>query len=365
MVRKTITLPSFRSGRKPLLLWLAGLLGPHLLVAQPAAQPPPAGLHVQRLGTYASGIFDDGGAEIPAYDPSTRRLFVVNAQGTVDVLDVANPASPARQFAIDIKTLTGGTPNSVDVHDGLVAVAVEQHDDAGNQLPGLVAFFRANLAAPPAAPLHTVPVGALPDMLTFSPDGRKVLVANEGEPGPTLNPEGSVSLIDLAGGVAGATVKTVSFAAYNGQEAALRAKGVRLFPGQKAAEDLEPEYIAVSPDGTRAFVTLQEANAFAVVDVPGAALLDIIPLGYKDYRAAGDSLGGNTLDASDRDNAINLRHWPVRGLYMPDGVAAYTAGGQTYYITANEGDVRDEDERVGELDLDAAAFPDSTLKNPD
>ena len=335
---------------------------------RPTTAGTAAGLGVRLLGTYASGIFDDGGAEIPAYDPGTKRLFVVNAQGTVDVLSLADPAKPAKLFALDLEALAGGTPNSVDVKNGLVAVAVQREDDAENQVPGVVAFFPANLPAPPAAPLNTVPVGALPDMLTFSPDGSKVLVANEGEPGPTLNPEGSISLIDLAGGVAGATVKTVSFAAWNGREAELRAKGVRLFPGQKAAEDLEPEYIAVSPDGKRAFVTLQEANAFAVVDVPGAALLDLIPLGTKDYRAEDDSLGlpgGSTLDASDRDNAISLRHWPVRGMYMPDGVSAYTANGQTYYITANEGDTRDEDERVGELTLDPIAFPDSTLKRPD
>ncbi|MBD0254259.1 MAG: hypothetical protein ICV83_00960, partial [Cytophagales bacterium] len=266
------------------MLWLlVGLLCPHFLAAQPT-QNAPAGLHIQRLGTYASGIFDDGGAEIPAYDPSTRRLFVVNAQGTVDVLDVTNPASPGKLFAIDIKTLTGGgTPNSVAVRDGLVAVAVERQDDAENQLPGLVAFFRANLVAPPAAPLRTVPAGALPDMLVFTPDGKKVLVANEGEPGPTLNPEGSVSVIDLSGGVEGATVQTVSFAGYNGKEETLRAKGVRIFPGQKAAEDFEPEYIAPAPDGKTAFVTLQEANAFAVLDLTLAAFVDIIPLGYKDH----------------------------------------------------------------------------------
>jgi hypothetical protein len=200
---------------------------------RPTTAGTAAGLGVSLLGSYASGIFDDGGAEIPAYDPGTKRLFVVNAQGTVDVLSLADPAKPTKLFALDLEALAGGTPNSVDVKNGLVAVAVQREDEAENQLPGLVAFFPANLPAAPAAPLKTVPVGALPDMLTFTPDGSKVLVANEGEPGPTLNPEGSVSIIDLAGGVAGATVKTVSFAAYNGQEAGLRAKGVRLFPGQK------------------------------------------------------------------------------------------------------------------------------------
>ncbi len=285
MVTQTLTTSSHLLGRRPTVLWLLfGLLCPQFLYSQPTPQNTPAGLHIERLGTYASGIFDDGGAEIPAYDPLTKRLFVVNAQGTVDVLDIANPASPTKRFAIDIKTLTGGTPNSVAVQDGLVAVAVERQDGEENQLPGLVAFFRTDLAAAPEVPLKTVPVGALPDMLTFTPDGKKVLVANEGEPGPTLNPEGSVSVIDLAGGVAAASVQTVSFAGYNGKEETLRAKGVRIFPGQKATEDFEPEYIAPAPDGKTAFVTLQEANAFAVLDIDAATFADIVPLGYKDHR---------------------------------------------------------------------------------
>jgi hypothetical protein len=253
-------------------------------VASAPGQPVTSSvLDINLLGSYASGIFDDGGAEIPAYDPATKRLFVVNAQGTVDVLSIANPASPVKLFAIDIKAITGGTPNSVDVKLGLVAVAVQLEDEAGNQLPGLVAFFPADMAAAPTAPKKTIPVGALPDMLTFTPNGRGVLVANEGEPGPSLNPEGSVSVINLIAGLETATVQTASFAPYNGREAELRAKGVRIFPGQSAAADFEPEYIAVSPDGEQAFVTLQEANAFAVVNIGYATVLDIIPLGYKDH----------------------------------------------------------------------------------
>ncbi len=74
---------------------------------------------------------------------------------------------------------------------------------------------------------------------------------------------------------------------------------------------------------------------------------------------------GNTLDASDRDNGINLQNWPVKGAYMPDAVATFQANGKTYYVTANEGDVRNEDARVGSLNLDPTAFPDASLKNPE
>jgi hypothetical protein len=259
-----------------------------ILTGQAYAQTPvsankPQDLRVERLGTYQTGLFDNGGSEIPAYDPLTKRLFVVSAIGVVNVLDIRNPAQPTKLFAIDIKALTGGTPNSVDVKNGMVAVAVEKKDEAGNQLPGLVAFFRSNLATAPTQPEKVVEVGALPDMLIFTPNASKLLVANEGEPGPTADPEGSVSVIDLSAGIAAATVTTARFTAFDGKETELRAKGIRLFLGKKVSEDVEPEYIALSPDGKTAMVTLQEANAFAVLDVATATFRDLLPLGAKDY----------------------------------------------------------------------------------
>jgi hypothetical protein len=109
---------------------------------RPTTAGTAAGLGVSLLGSYASGIFDDGGAEIPAYDPGTKRLFVVNAQGTVDVLSLADPAKPTKLFALDLEALAGGTPNSVDVKNGLVAVAVQREDEAENQFPAWWRFSR-------------------------------------------------------------------------------------------------------------------------------------------------------------------------------------------------------------------------------
>jgi len=133
-------------------------------------------------------------------------------------------------------------------------------------------------------------------------------------------------------------VRTASFTAFNGQEATLRAQGVRIYgPGATAAKDLEPEYIAVSADGTTAWVTLQENNALAKLDIATATITSVLPLGFKDHGVA-----GNELDASDTDGAtINIRNWAgVRGMYLPDSMASYSAGGQTYLVTANEGDAR-------------------------
>ncbi|NES24098.1 MAG: hypothetical protein F6K41_35610, partial [Symploca sp. SIO3E6] len=314
-------------------------------------------IQLTTLGTYATGIFDESAAEIAAYDPGTQRLFVVNSNNTtIDVLDISNPSVPTKIFEINpvANFAAGAGANSVAVNNGTVAVAVENDDGL---LPGQVLFYDVN-----GNFLNAVTVGVLPDMLTFTPDGTKILVANEGEPTDDGDPEASISIIDLSGGVAAATVTNADFTAFNGREAELRAQGVRIFPDKTVSEDVEPEFIAVSPDGTKAFVTLQENNAFAVVDIASATIEDILPLGVKDYSQ--DPL--ITLDPSDRDDAINLSNFPVVGLYQPDAIASFEADGQTYYITANEGDARDEDERVADLTLDPVAFPNAaTLQQDD
>lgn len=315
------------------------------------------------LGSYQpeGDVFDQSAAEIVAHDPANQRLFVVNANAsTIDVLDIQDPSQPVLLQTIDA-TAEGASANSVAVYGGLVAVAIEAGVKQDN---GKVVFYNSS----DLGKVGEVTVGALPDMLTFTRDGQKVLVANEGEPSDdyTVDPEGSVSIIDLSAGVAGATVTTADFQAFNGQEADLRAKGVRIFgPGASAAQDFEPEYIAVSDDNTRAWVTLQENNAVAVLDIEAETVLDILPLGFKDH-----GIIGNELDASNSDGGINIRNWPVKGMYLPDAIASYSFNGKAYYITANEGDSRDytgfsEEFRIADLTLDGAAFPDAATLQAD
>lgn len=320
-----------------------------------AAHRPATELSLTVVGHHSTGVFDAGGAEIVAHDARNQRLFAVNAAAaSVDVLDIHDPANPSPIGTIDATAL-GASANSVAVHKGIVAVAIEAGD---KQAAGVVAFYDATSLAL----LNSVPVGALPDMLTFTPNGRYLLVANEGEPNDdyTVDPEGSISVIDLRFGVAQAKVRTADFSAFNDRADQLRASGVRIFgPGASVAQDLEPEYIAVSRDSRRAWVSLQEANALALVDIQRARVLDILPLGTKDHSA-----GGNAIDASDKDDAINIANWPVNGMYMPDAIASYSFRGRTFIVTANEGDSRDydgysEEARVKDLDLDADAFPDA------
>lgn len=284
--------------------------------------------------------------EIGAFDAASRRFFVTNpGNSTLSVFTVA--ATGGLSFATSI-ALTG-SPNSVAAKNGLVAVAVE---GATPQDLGAVQFFDAatGLANGPA-----VTVGALPDMLAFTPDGTKVLTANEGEADLAtglINPEGSVSIVD----VAARTASTASFAPWNGQKQALQAQGVRLSDrfGVTLAQDVEPEYLTIDATGTTAYVTLQEANAFAIVDIASATVTSILPLGDKDH-----ALPGNQFDPSNTDGIVgNFQNFPIRGLYMPDAVCSFTVGGVIYLATANEGDSRadfagwDDETRGASLDND-------------
>lgn len=298
-------------------------------------------------GRSASQGFNASAAEIVAYDAGGGRIFTVNAQsGKVDVYTAASAAQfaslAAPQQSIDLAAMLVannvvanaglvGAANSVSVHGNLVAVAVEANPKIDN---GWVVFLNGTSLAFERA----VQVGALPDMLVFTPDGSKLLVANEGEPnvGYTIDPEGSVSVITLSD----YSVATIGFSDFNvggprNGELPL-SKMLIAGVGATVAKDLEPEYIAVREDGLEAYVTLQEANAIAVLNLTNNTVKKIIGLGFKDH-----TIPGNELDASQQDG-VNLKTWPVLGAYMPDSIAAYTVAGRTFLVTANEGDSRED-----------------------
>ncbi len=309
------------------------------------------------LGLTLAGTLDLPAAEISAYDPATRRLFVTNAATAgVQIVDLTDADAPSLVDTIDLSGY-GATVTSVAVKGGVVAAAVVANPKTAN---GTLVLMDAD-----GAILSQVQTGALPDMVTFDRAGDRILVANEGEPEGTTDPQGSMTLVDLSAGAANPVATQVGFSAFDGQEQNLRERGVRIFPGKSVSADLEPEYIALSPDDSMAYVSLQEANSIGVLDLSLSppVVTEIVPLGRKDH-----SKLYNALDASDRDGpsngpAIKIKPWPVLGMYMPDGIAAFSAGGETFLATANEGDARTEEARVSTLTLDASAFPNgATLK---
>ena len=325
-------------------------------LSPPAAAQPVA---LEPIGRFDSGL-GRGAAEIAAFHAGSARAYVVNAaESSVDIVDLTDPTAPALIRRLDVSAL--GAPNSVATADDVIAVALAAYAvDADGQ----VALYDTdgNL-------LGRAMVGVLPDMVASTPDGQLLVVANEGEPSDDYqtDPEGTISLIDLAAGADAATVTNLDFRAFDtgGPRAAELPADVRIFgPGASVAQDLEPEFVAIAPDGTTAWVSLQENNALAVVDLDLRRIESIVALGTKDH-----TLAMNALDASNRDDAIRIRTWPVHGLYQPDSIATFTAGGATYVISANEGDARDydgfsEEARVGDLALDPTAFPNrATLKD--
>jgi len=207
-------------------------------------------------------------------------------------------------------------------------------------------------------------------MITFTPDGKKVLVANEGEPSNdyTIDPEGSVSIVNIDFGVQNADVITADFRAFT----AFRLdSSIRIFgPNATVAQDLEPEYIAVSDDSRRAWVTLQENNAVGVLDLRTGEFTQLIGLGFKNH-----NLPSNAIDSSDRISSsipgvIEILPRPVLGMYQPDAIATFNRSGETFFITANEGDAREyaaltEEVRINSLLLDPAVFPDQAFLKTD
>jgi hypothetical protein len=320
------------------------------ICAAPAAAAPVKEVDLSLLGrTTPPG--DENQAEIAAFDPETSRVFVTNAaDNSLDVYDFTDPSAPGAAIASISLAPFGGGPNSVAVHDGIVAVAVE---GATPQDIGTVQFFDAD-----GARLGQVTAGALPDMLTFTHDGDYLLVANEGEPEPTLglvDPEGSVTVIDMRGGLDDLVVRQAGF-----QGVPLRGPVRLVTPGTSAPHDLEPEYITTA--GGTAYVAIQEANAVGLLDISSGRFEVVRSLGFKDWSES-------ELDTSNEDDGgILRRSWEnLYGMYQPDAIASYRLQigkkkKRTFVATANEGDVRDwdffsEELEVQDATLDPTAFP--------
>ena len=302
------------------------------------------------LSSFQTGVFDEGAAEIVAYDPMTQRVFFTNANAnSVSVLDISDPSNPQLIMDIDQSPYGGGV-NSVDVANGIVAVAVEADNKQEN---GVVTLWDTD-----GNFLNSVAAGALPDMLTFAMNGNYLVVANEGEPNDdyTVDPEGSVTIIELMNGPENAVATQVTFESL-GDKATLVNMGVRIYgPNATAQQDLEPEYIDVV-NGV-ALVACQENNAIIAIDLATKSVIGITPLGTKDH-----SIEGFGFDGSDKDGEINITTHPVMGLYLPDAIKAHVINGLPYVFTANEGDSRDydgysEEVRLEDLTLDPTAYPD-------
>ncbi|MFT5788721.1 MAG: DNA-binding beta-propeller fold protein YncE, partial [Shewanella sp.] len=335
-------------------------------------------LKAELVGRYQSGIYGLSAAEIVDFHPLSKQIFVINAKsGKVDVLnavdiDVNDAVSGSGALALnnivkitdidvaaDVDLTHLGGVNSLSVYGDLLAVAIERGDELGNskQANGFVAFYRINEAGETSY-LHAVEVGALPDNVTFNRNGSLLIVANEGEPNAAYNvdPEGSISIVVIEDNMPATTATAIGFTDFNmggARENELDSMIKINGPNATVAQDLEPEYIAVSEDNHKAYVSLQENNAIAVIDLENKKIESILPLGLKDY-----GLVNNRIDASDKDSRIHFSTYAgVYGMYQPDTISSYQWQRANFIVTANEGDARDydgfsEEVRVDDLILD-------------
>ncbi len=307
-------------------------------------------LNITHKGRYTSGAdFDKGGTEIVKYNPKNGYAYSVN--GDKEALDIIDVKHPGKDGAINLvkriylqdNGIEAGDLTSVTVHPSgdYVAVSAPAVDKTK---PGHVVFYGSN-----GDYINNVTVGSLPDMVTFSKDGKYLLVANEGEPSDdyTVNPPGSVSVIDVTGGPANVNANNVRTAMFTKEhQEGIRALGPN---AEDAYLNIEPEYIAVDSQSKYAYVTLQEVSAIAKVDIAKGQIVQVKGLPYKDH-----SLAQNAMDVSDEDGKSELRRVPVLGLLQPDGIDTYDYNGETYLLIANEGDSQDyegysEEKRVKKL----------------
>ena len=326
-----------------------------------AAPVPSNQITLNYIGSFDPSGNNNSSTEIVVHDPATQKLFTISSLTDVfDIINFSNPLAPSVINTVNMAPYGGIT--SIAVKNGLVAVASPNGTNA--QQNGSVVFFDIN-----GNFLKQVTVGVLPDMITFTPDGTKVMTANEGEPNDayTVDPEGSISIIDISGGInnlSQSNVTTLGFAGYNSQEAAFISSGGRKVKSTSTlAQDLEPEYIAISADSQKAWVSCQENNGIIEVNLSNNTLGNIWGLGKKDM-----SLPGNGFDASDNNGEILIANWPVKAYYNPDAMASFKVGNTNYLVTANEGDEKDlggfsERTTVGAngYTLDSTIFPNASV----
>jgi DNA-binding beta-propeller fold protein YncE len=256
-------------------------------------------VHLERIGGYETGAFDEGAAEIISYNASNSYLYSVNSNDvTVDIISLVDPTNPSKVKSVDISTY-GASANCVAVGSGYFVVAVEHPDSA--QGVGSLEFFSLE-----GTHITSVVAGALPDNVGISPDGNYVVAANEGEPNDdyTYDPEGSITVVDLSGGVQSlsqSSVTQVSLTQFNGMNFT-DGTIVTTNPGTSTvAQDLEPEYVAFNSTSTEAYVVCQENNTIVTVNLSNNNI-SIDGLGFKEW--ANTNAG---LDASNKAATVDFR----------------------------------------------------------
>ena len=304
----------------------------------------------------------EGAAEIVAYQASKKWIYAINSSGDAAVVNIipadtfdtaalvqdnegiVNTTNLGTAITLTLNDNTPGDANSIAIDENnkllAVAMAAKSVGEAGQ-----VAFY--DISGDTPIFIKNVTAGFLPDMVTFSHDGAKVVVANEGEPNGdySIDPQGSISIINVNDGVIADNATNIDFTAYNDKQSELEALGLvfanpagRTINGNlintTVAMDLEPEYVSISKDNKYAYVSIQENNALAIVNLEDNSL-ELKGLGFKDWSSL-------QIDASDKDGGVNFKSYPgLYGMYQPDTISSFSWKGANFIVSANEGDARE------------------------
>ncbi len=326
---------------------------------------------LKHIGNYSTGFSNkDGGvAEIVKYNKDNGKMYIVNGQlQSIDIVDISTLSANGKtelllEKRIDIATIGNqnnfscGDITSIDINTKRQIIAITvQHENYLENGYIVVADYDGNY-------IEHFEAGNQPDMIVFTPDGNYVLSANEGEPregytknevlDPTLDPKGSVTIINLED----KTTKTADFTKFDSEREKLIDNKVILKKDSLPSVDLEPEYIAIEDNSKIAYVSLQEANAIATLDIEKGDFTSVKGLGFKDYNQE-----KNALDAI-KDGRINIETQNLYGVYMPDGLATINIGGTQYVLTPNEGDAREWGKKPDSYaNITSYTFPGTTYK---
>ncbi|ALC80267.1 MULTISPECIES: choice-of-anchor I family protein [Bacillus] len=297
-------------------------------------------MEVEKIAGYKTGLTDEEGgvAEIVKYNSANKKFYVINGKNqTIDIVSLSGLTSQKDQqlqkeksiniaAAVNTDSFTYGDLTSIDVNqkEKIIVAAVQDKDYTKN---GKIAVMDYD-----GKIIKTFNTGVQPDMVKISSDGKYILTADEAEPREGLengvDPQGSVTIVNYETGKS--NVVKFDNPSVIDDDVHIRNK--------EAVNDFEPEYIALSTDGKKAYVTLQENNAIATIDVANGKVDSVKSLGYKDH-----SLPGNELDAA-RNGKIEIENLPLLGAYMPDSVQYISIGGVNYLVTGNEGDATEWEE---------------------
>jgi len=378
-----------------------GITGPQGIIGQqgPAGESAIRNVRVEVVGRFSAGgseIAGKSAAEIVQFHSASNSAFAVNsAKNQIEVInlsslpttEVGNPVTDtslsSATFSFlgevdvalannQVETISLGAANSISIFENTLAIAIEATDKTQN---GAVLFYQLDNQGAGTF-IKAVKVGALPDMVTFSPDGNKVLVANEGEPNGdySIDPEGSISVIDITDATPADISTTINlstditfssdllddedFDTDAERLSLLTTAGLKLAGpnGTTLAQSLEPEYITVSDDSKTAFVSLQENNAIGIINLDNNTI-EIKPLGFKNWNEF-------KIDFTNKDEIASFQHVDgLYGMYQPDTISSYQWQGATFVLTANEGDSRDYDGYSEEVRVKDIIDPDEMNKS--